>query len=108
MDAEPITVYATFPTPEDARRAAAALIGARLAACANIFPAGLSVYRWQGAVETASETYVLFKTVRARWVEVEAAIRAVHPYSVPCIVAWPIVAGHAAFLEWIAAESTSA
>ena len=60
-----IIIYTTLPVESDARKIGAELIGKRLAACVNIFPGMVSIYRWQGAVETAGETAMLVKNVVA-------------------------------------------
>ena len=82
-----------------------ALVEARLVACANVLAPCTSVYRWQGVVETASEVPVLMKTTRARYPELEAAIRARHPYELPEIVAVPVEHGLPAYLDWVAVET---
>jgi periplasmic divalent cation tolerance protein len=64
-----------------------------------------SVYRWQGAIEEAAEVPLLIKCTRARYPEVEAAIRELHPYSVPEIVAWPVAVGYAPYLRWVDDET---
>lgn len=89
-------------TPEDAAAAIArALVEQRLAACVNILPAVQSVYRWQGAVEEASEALVVIKTLRSRFEAVDAALRELHPYEVYELLALPVEAGNAAYLGWM-------
>jgi periplasmic divalent cation tolerance protein len=61
--------------------------------------------RWQGVVERAVEVPLLIKTTRERYSEVEAAIRSLHPYDVPEIIAWPITAGLPAYLRWVVEET---
>jgi periplasmic divalent cation tolerance protein len=82
-------------------RIARALVEERLAACVNVVPGLRSVYRWQGAVETADEALLLVKTREAALERVAARVRALHPYTLPEIVALPLVSGLAAYLEWI-------
>jgi periplasmic divalent cation tolerance protein len=60
-----------------------------------------SRYRWQGEIETAREWQCVAKTETGRYEEVEAAIRELHPYDEPEIVATPIVAGSAGYLAWV-------
>ena len=64
-----------------------------------------SIYRWQGAIESASEVPLLIKTTAGRYSELETAIRALHPYDVPEIIALPIAQGLPAYLDWLAAET---
>ncbi len=81
------------------------LVEARLAACVNLLPAGRSIYRWQGAVEQAREVTLLIKTSVQRYSQVEAAIKSMHPYDVPEIIALPVTAGWPAYLDWVAMET---
>lgn len=89
----------------EADRIAEALVGERLAACVNILGAVRSVYRWQGAIERADEIAMIAKTTEALFERLAARVRTLHSYDTPAIVAWPIVAGDAAYLDWIAAET---
>jgi periplasmic divalent cation tolerance protein len=100
-----LLVMTTLPDAATAERIAAELVAARLAACVNVLAPVRSVYRWQGAVETADEVPLLAKTTRERYVALEAALRAAHPYELPEIVALPVAAGLAPYLEWVAAET---
>ena len=100
-----VTVYATFPSEEEARRIARILVEERLAACANILGACHSVYRWQGAVEEAGEVAALFKT-RADLAEaLIARLAELHSYDVPAAVVWPIAAALDSYAGWVAAET---
>lgn len=88
-----------------ARRIARELVERRLAACVNMLPGVQSVYRWQGAVEEESEITLLIKTTTARYAELEAAIRALHPYQLPEVIALPIANGLPAYLDWVRQET---
>ena len=72
---------------EQARQIGTALVERQLAACVNLVPAVESIYRWEGNVETASETLAIFKTTRAAYPAFEAALTELHPYEVPEIIA---------------------
>ena len=100
-----IVVLTNLPDAAVARAMARELIELRLAACVNILPAVQSVYRWQGAVEEATEVSLLVKTVRGRYAALEAAIKAAHPYEVPEIIALDIAEGWAGYLDWIVEET---
>ncbi|MGB6053636.1 MAG: divalent-cation tolerance protein CutA [Burkholderiaceae bacterium] len=99
-----LLVLTNMPDAAGAEALARSLVQQGLAACVNILPAVKSVYRWQGALEQAEETTLLIKTGAGRYDELEAALRAAHPYALPEIIALPIVAGLPAYLDWIAQE----
>lgn len=96
-------------TTTDSREAADALassaVHARVAACAQVVGPIASTYRWQGAVETAQEWQVTFKTTTRRYADLQALIRAQQGYDVPEIVCLSIVDGDPAYLAWIIAET---
>jgi periplasmic divalent cation tolerance protein len=104
---EALMVYTTWPDAETAGTAAAAAVEARLAACANVLAPISSVYRWEGRVEQAVETPVIFKTTPADAERLRAFIVARHPYDTPCVLALPVGAAgsHPAYLAWIAGET---
>jgi periplasmic divalent cation tolerance protein len=103
---ETLLVLTTLPDQADADALAARLVGEQLAACVNILAPCGSVYRWQGAVETASEIPLLIKTTRACYPALEAAVQALHPYETPELIALPVTCGLAAYLDWVAASVT--
>jgi len=102
-----VLIYTTWPDAETADRAARAAITGRHAACANVMAPIASVYRWEGRVETASETPILFKTTSEAAEGLKALLVEIHPYDTPCIVALPVTAAqsHPPFLAWICAET---
>jgi len=102
---EALVVLTNCPDEGVADRIARTLVEQGLAACVNRLAPVRSTYRWEGAVEQATETPLLVKTTRVRYAEVEQTIRALHPYEVPEIVALPIEAGLAAYLRWIVDET---
>ena len=91
----------TAGSEAEAEAIAAALVERRLAACVQILGPLASTYRWQGTVETAREWQCVVKTAASRYAEVEAAIRELHSYDEPEIIATPIVSGSAGYLRWI-------
>lgn len=103
---EAIVVVTNLPDRDSARRLAEALIAGRAAACVNILAPCVSVYRWQGKVETAEEIPLLIKTLRSHYDKVEKTIRQCHPYELPEIIALPIVAGLPDYMGWLAAETS--
>ena len=103
-----LLIISNFPDREGALKLAAALLEARLAACVNVLGECASVYRWQGAVETASEVPVLIKTRESLYARVEETIRTFHPYELPEVIAVPIAGGMPAYLQWLMEESSGA
>jgi periplasmic divalent cation tolerance protein len=100
-----ILVLTTFPDPESAQAAVERLVAMRVVACGTVVPGVTSVYRWAGAIETATEAQVLLKSRRALQHEVERAITAVHPYEVPEILVLDVAGGAERYLTWIAEET---
>jgi periplasmic divalent cation tolerance protein len=96
-----LVVYVTCADLDEARSIGRALVEERLAACVNLRPHE-SIYRWQGAVEQAMEAALLAKTTRAAWPALQARVRALHSYALPCIVAWRLAEGLADYCDWIA------
>src|SRR5262249_29873060 len=98
-----IAVFSNCGSVAEARRIAKSLVGRRLAACVNIVSAPIEpTYRWEGKVERAKEFLLIVKTSRARFWAVERAIRRLHSYDVPEIIALPIAAGSRDYLAWLA------
>jgi periplasmic divalent cation tolerance protein len=105
MDPRVLLVMTTVPDLDTGERLARLLVEARLAACVNIIAGVTSIYRWQGAVEQASEYQLLIKTSARRYHAVEEALRAHHPYETPEIIAVPVIDGSPAYLRWLTDES---
>jgi len=104
MPAEPLLVLTTVPDAETAERLAARIVGDKLAACVSIGGPVRSLYHWQGKTETSTEIPVSIKTTGGCYPALEAAIRSLHPYELPEIIAVPICTGLAPYLDWIAAS----
>src|SRR3954447_20948227 len=96
-----VQVLTAVGSEEEAGRIASLLVQRRLAACVQVVGPIVSRYRWQGEVEEEREWQCLAKTTGAAYEAVEAAIREVHSYDEPEIIATPIVAGSAGYLAWI-------
>jgi periplasmic divalent cation tolerance protein len=96
-----VQVLTTTGSEEEASRIASLLVEQQLAACVQVVGPIVSRYRWQGEVEEEREWQCLVKTTRAAYERVEAAIREVHSYDEPEIIATAIVAGSAGYLAWI-------
>lgn len=97
-------ILTTVPDDAAAQALAANALAAGLCACVTQLGAVQSSYRWQGAIETAQEIQLLFKTSAARAQELEQYIQAHHPYDTPEILSWHATAS-AAYGQWITAET---
>jgi periplasmic divalent cation tolerance protein len=98
----------TCGSREEAERLATILVEERLAACVNILPEVLSVYRWQGNVESASEHLLVMKTTGERQQELERRIGELHSYNTPEIISIAIVSGSNKYLTWLADQVSRA
>jgi periplasmic divalent cation tolerance protein len=101
MASEVLLVLSTFPDVATARRVGRELVEQRCAACANILPAVESIYWWEKKVESANETLVLFKTTAGRYAALETALRQLHPYEVPEVIAVKVEQGSPDYLRWV-------
>ena len=101
MASECVQVLTTAGSEEEAELIASTLVERRLAACVQVLGPVVSRYRWQGEVEQAREWQCLAKTTATVYPEVEAAIRELHSYEEPEILAIPVLAGSPGYLAWI-------
>ena len=100
-----LLVITNLPDHASAERLAEALIERRVAACVNVMAPCRSVYPWQGTVEHAEEHPLFVKTPADRYDALQQAIRELHPYELPEIIAVRLETGLPAYLEWVAAET---
>jgi periplasmic divalent cation tolerance protein len=101
---EHVQIFTTTASREDAERIARTLVEERLAACVQVLGPIASTYRWQGAIETSQEWLCLAKSRGELYDAIEKAIRRIHPYQVPEILAVPVVAGSGDYLAWLDKE----
>lgn len=101
-----IVVLVTAASREEADRIARRLVEDRLAACVNIVPQVRSFFIWEQTLSQEDEVLLVIKSRRARFEQLAAAITRLHSYSVPEIIALPVVMGSADYLRWVS-ESTS-
>lgn len=97
-------VLTTASDPAVVQRLIDEALGARLAACVQVLPM-MSHYSWQGQIEHASETLLLFKAKSQDYQALETLIRQHHDYEVPEILQLPVTAGLPAYLNWIREET---
>lgn len=98
---ENIIVFITASSEDEAAKIARALVEARLAGCVNMLKGIRSIYTWQGKVEDESEVLMIAKTRRDLFEALLKKVKELHSYSVPEIIALPIVEGSADYLNWL-------
>lgn len=96
-----VVVLVTCSTMDDATRIARHVVEGRKAACVNILPQGRSIYRWEEEVHDDPEMLLLIKTTAEHFEALSSAVREVHPYSVPEIIALPVTDGYDGYLRWV-------
>ena len=94
-------VLTTAGSEEEAVKIAHGLVERRFAACVNIVPKILSIYRWQGKVEEAAEWLLIIKTTAERCPAVRDAIRELHSYELPECIALSVDDGSLPYLKWL-------
>ena len=96
-----IVIFVTCVSAAQAKKIASALVSKKLAACVNIVPAVRSLFWWQGKVDKAAETLLIIKSKRSAFSRIAKLVKSLHSYTVPEVIAMPIVAGNKEYLEWI-------
>ncbi|MEP7352817.1 MAG: divalent-cation tolerance protein CutA [Acidobacteriota bacterium] len=96
-----LVVLSTCKSQSEAEKIARHLVGQQLAACVNILPGIRSIFRWQGAVEEASEVLMVIKTRQDLFESLREELAKIHSYEVPEILALPIVDGSDPYLAWL-------
>ena len=100
-----VFVYTTYASIVEAERAGRALVERRLAACVNILPGMVSLYRWQGVVERGDEVVMIIKTRASLAEPVRAAVKDMHSYTTPAILVIPLESVDPDYHAWIEAET---
>jgi periplasmic divalent cation tolerance protein len=100
-----VFVYTTYPSIVEAEQAGRALVEQRLAACVNILPGMVSLYRWEGAIERGEEVVMIIKTRASLAEDVRAAVKAGHSYTTPAILVLPLESVDQTYLAWLLAET---
>ncbi|MGB3273416.1 MAG: divalent-cation tolerance protein CutA [Xanthobacteraceae bacterium] len=99
--ARAVFIYSTMPDPATAETIGRALVERRLAACVNIIPGMVSIYRWQNAVERGNELVMIVKTRAALADKASETIRTLHPYDTPVIAVLPLESIDSGTLSWL-------
>ena len=102
-----IVVFVTAKDKQEAQKIARRLVEDKLIACANIVDGVKSVFWWQGKTDEADETLLIMKSEKRLFKKIAAAVKALHSYDIPEVIALPIVDGSADYLKWMK-ESLSA
>ncbi|MFH1778369.1 MAG: divalent-cation tolerance protein CutA [Candidatus Omnitrophota bacterium] len=96
-----IVVYITVPNKKEAENIAKVLVEGKIAACVNILSGVTSIFSWQGKIEKCSELLLIVKTRQRLFKRLAEKVKAIHSYSVPEIIALPIIEGSAPYLNWL-------
>jgi periplasmic divalent cation tolerance protein len=96
-----VVILVTCPSQEVGEKIGNALVQERLAACVNVIPGLTSIYRWEGKICRDAETLLVIKTRRMRLPALIRRVKGLHPYSVPEVIALPLVGGSASYLSWV-------
>jgi periplasmic divalent cation tolerance protein len=102
-----VVVFVSVGSEEEGLAISRRLVEERLAACVNLVPKVRSIYRWEGKICDEPESYLIIKTRQELFEPLQERIKGLHSYSVPEIIALPIVKGLDSYLEWIRAETGS-
>ena len=103
-----LVVLTTLSNQADARSLVSRLVESRVIACGTVVDRAWSIYRWEGKVEETEEVLVILKTRLDRWESLQSAVRELHPYTVPELLALPVHAGLPSYISWLDRESVPA
>jgi periplasmic divalent cation tolerance protein len=98
---EAIVVYITSPNEDEAAKIAKTIVEERLAGCVNIVKGIRSIYSWQGKIEDDTEVLMIVKTHRHLFETLKRRVKELHSYTVPEIIALPIIEGSEDYLNWL-------
>ncbi len=96
-----IVVLVTTPSREEAEIISRKLLEEKLAACINVVDNVKSLFWWKGGIDEANEALMIIKTRLDLLEKLIETVRRLHSYTVPEIIALPIIAGHIDYLKWI-------
>ena len=99
-------VLVTAPDARVGREIAKRLVEARLAACVNLVPGVVSIYRWQQEVREDEEVLLLVKTRESRCRDLKERVCELHPYDLPEVLTLAVAGGSDAYLDWVREESS--
>jgi len=96
-----IVIFVTTPDEYIASDIAKTLVEERFAGCVNIIKSVRSIYTWEGDIEDDTEALMIIKTKKGMFKRIETRIKELHPYTVPEIIAFPIIDGSKEYIEWL-------
>jgi len=99
-----IVIFVTASNKKEARKIASRLVKDKLAACVNILDKVESVFLWEGKIEKAEESLLIIKSKKEKLPKIISVVKSLHSYTVPEIIALPIIAGDKSYLRWIDAS----
>jgi periplasmic divalent cation tolerance protein len=102
-----LVILVTTANQEEAVRIGKEMVNAKLAACANIIPGIQSIYRWDGKVVQEQEVLLILKSIKRRYRALEKAIKTMHSYEIPEIIALPVKEGLDRYIGWVSRETRS-
>lgn len=105
--AQILVVLVAVGNQKEAVRIGEEMVNARLAACANIITGIQSIYRWKGKVVKANEVLLILKSTKTRYCALERAIKTMHTYETPEIIALSVREGFQQYIGWVCDETHS-
>lgn len=96
-----ILVLVTVSNPKEGEEIAKTIVNKKLAACVNIVNGLKSIYRWKGRIEESSEALLIIKTRMNLFNKLVNSIKEIHSYTVPEIIALPIIMGYKEYMKWL-------
>jgi len=96
-----IVILVTAMNVEEANTISKKLVEDKLVACVNILDQVKSIFRWEGKIDEAQEVLMIMKSRKALFEKIVKVVKSLHSYSVPEVIALPVIDGNKDYLDWI-------
>jgi len=107
VDSQEIVVFVTVGSLQDGKAISRVLVEKKLVACVNLIPQVFSIFSWEGSVSEEKECLMILKTRKELYARLEVAVRELHKYDVPEIIAFPVTHGFPEYLAWVRSSTQS-
>jgi periplasmic divalent cation tolerance protein len=96
-----VVVFVTCSSEKEGRKITQELLKKKLVACVNILKNVESLFWWEAKIDQTKEILLIIKSRKSKLIQITNVIKSLHSYTVPEVIALPIVGGNKDYLRWI-------